>query len=128
MPLLAQFATALAGAPEDEGLRSIRQEVARDPFMEAAYRYGVPHWLSTHGAEAAERDGAVRTVRHPDPRYGLVRCRMVAESSRMLGEMGLTRITLILSAPQGVPVGPVRGGGFAPPQGARLRAVPPLGE
>ncbi|MFB7468742.1 helix-turn-helix domain-containing protein [Streptomyces sp. NPDC056224] len=124
VPLLAQFATALAAAPEDEGLRSIRQEVARDPFMEAAYRYGVPHWLSLRGAEAAEQDGAVRTVRHPDPRRGLVRCRMVAETSRMLDAMGLTRITLILSGPQGGPAGPVRGAGPGRPQGARLRAVP----
>ncbi|MEU7555763.1 helix-turn-helix domain-containing protein [Streptomyces sp. NPDC044571] len=125
VPLLARFANALAAAPEDEGLRSIRQEVARDPFMEAAYRYGVPHWLTTHGADAAEHDGAVRTVRHWDPQWGLVRCRMVAESSRMLDGMGLTRITLILSAPQGAPTGPVRGGGAAPlHQGPRLRAVP----
>ncbi|WP_242438586.1 helix-turn-helix domain-containing protein [Streptomyces sp. CB00455] len=128
VPLLAQFATALAAAPQDEGLRSIRQEVARDPFMEAAYRYGVPHWLSMRGAGAAERDGAVRTVRHPDPRRGVVRCRMVAESSRMLDAMGLTRITLILSAPQGAPTGPVAPGGPARQQGgARLRAVPSLG-
>ncbi|MFD7559112.1 helix-turn-helix domain-containing protein [Streptomyces sp. NPDC059835] len=128
VPLLAQLATALAEAPEDEGLSSIRQEVARDPFMEAAYRYGVPHWLSKRGADAAEQDGAVRTVRHPDPRWGLVRCRMVAESSRMLDAMGLTRITLILSAPQGGSPGPVRGGELVHQQGARLRAVPPLGE
>lgn len=125
VPLLARFATALAAAPEDEGLRSIRQEVARDPFMEAAYRYGVPHWLTTHGVEAAEQDGAVRTVRHPDPGWGLVRCRMVAESSRMLDGMGLTRMTMVLSAPQGLPTGPVRGGaGAQPHQVPRLRAVP----
>ncbi|MET9696373.1 helix-turn-helix domain-containing protein [Streptomyces sp. NPDC006529] len=126
VPLLAQFATTLAADPDDEGLRSIRQEVARDPFMEAAYRYGVPHWLSTHGAAAAERDGAVRSVRHPDPRWGAARCRMVAESGRMLDLMGLTRVTLILSAPQGVPVGPAPRGAARPPQAAaaRLRAVP----
>ncbi|WP_223837611.1 helix-turn-helix domain-containing protein [Streptomyces venezuelae] len=127
VPLLAQFATALAADPEDQGLRSIRQEVARDPFMEAAYRYGVPHWLSTYGAEAAERDGAVLAVRHPDPRWGLVRCRMVSEHGRMLDAMGLTRITLVLSAPQGLPAD--RGGAGLPRQSAaRLRAVPPLGE
>ncbi|MER5729117.1 helix-turn-helix domain-containing protein [Streptomyces sp. NPDC002138] len=125
VPLLAQFATGLAADPDDEGLRSIRQEVARDPFMEAAYRYGVPHWLSTYGAEAAERDGAVRSVRHPDPRWGVARCRMVAESGHMLDAMGLTRVTLILSAPQGVPVGPAPVGAGGPPQtAARLRAVP----
>ncbi|MEV6583334.1 helix-turn-helix domain-containing protein [Streptomyces sp. NPDC051582] len=127
VPLLAQFAAALAAAPEDEGLTSIRQEVARDPFMEAAYRYGVPHWLSTHGEGAAEPDGAVRTVRHWDPRWGHVRCRMVAESSRMLDGMGLTRITMVLSTPQGAATGPVRGGEAAPlQQGPRLRAVPSL--
>ncbi|KMO97599.1 hypothetical protein ACS04_12020 [Streptomyces roseus] len=127
VPLLAQFTAALAAAPEDEGLVSIRQEVARDPFMEAAYRYGVPHWLSTHGADAAERDGAVRTVRHWDPRWGHVRCRLVAESSRMLDGMGLTRITMILSMPQGAATGPVPGGEAAPlHQGPRLRAVPSL--
>lgn len=127
VPLLAQFANALAATPDDEGLSSIRQEVARDPFMEAAYRYGVPHWLSTHGADAAERDGAVRTVRHWDPRWGHVRCRMVAESSRMLDAMGLTRITMILSTPQGAATGPVRGSGATPlHQGPRLRAVPSL--
>ncbi|MEV8531899.1 helix-turn-helix domain-containing protein [Streptomyces sp. NPDC051211] len=129
VPLLAQFATALAADPEDEGLRSIRQEVARDPFMEAAYRYGVPHWLSTYGAEAAERDGAVLAVRHPDPRLGLVRCRIVSENGRMLDAMGLTRITLVLSTPQGLPAGPGPGSSGAPRQAApRLRAVPPLGE
>ncbi|MFB6806340.1 helix-turn-helix domain-containing protein [Streptomyces sp. NPDC056387] len=127
VPLLAQFANALAAAPDDEGLSSIRQEVARDPFMEAAYRYGVPHWLSTHGADAAERDGAVRTVRHWDPRWGHVRCRMVAESSRMLDAMGLTRITMILSTPLGAATGPARGSGATPlHQGPRLRAVPSL--
>lgn len=127
VPLLAQFAAALDAAPEDEGLTSIRQEVARDPFMEAAYRYGVPHWLSTHGTDAAELDGAVRTVRHWDPRWGPVRCRMVAESSRMLDGMGLTRITMVLSTPQGAATGPVRGGEAAPlHQGPRLRAVPSL--
>ncbi|MFJ3924721.1 helix-turn-helix domain-containing protein [Streptomyces sp. NPDC090022] len=127
VPLLAQFATALAAGPDDEGLRSIRQEVARDPFMEAAYRYGVPHWLSTYGAEAAERDGAVRAVRHPDPGRGVARCRMVAETSRQLDAMGLTRITFILSAPQGVPAGPAPAG-TPRGQGPRLRAVPSLGE
>ncbi|MEU3777923.1 helix-turn-helix domain-containing protein [Streptomyces sp. NPDC032472] len=126
VPLLAQFAAALEAAPDDEALTSIRQEVARDPFMEAAYRYGVPHWLATHGAEAAERDGAVRTVRHWDPATGLVRCRLVAESSRMLDAMGLTRITMILSAPQGAAAGPVGGAGAPRHQGPRLRAVPAL--
>nr|WSX48938.1 helix-turn-helix domain-containing protein [Streptomyces sp. NBC_00974] len=125
VPLLARFSTALDASPEDEGLRSIRQEVARDPFMEAAYRYGVPHWLSTYGAEAAEQDGAVRSVRHPDPSWGLVRCRLVAESSRMLDGMGLTRMTLVLSAPLGPPTGPVGGGPEPLPHHApRLRAVP----
>ncbi|MEU8774384.1 helix-turn-helix domain-containing protein [Streptomyces sp. NPDC048606] len=124
VPLLAQFAAALAAAPDDEGLRSIRQEVARDPFMEAAYRYGVPHWLSTHGEQAAERDGAVRTVRHPESGWGTVRCRLVAESGHMLEAMGLTRITFVLSAPQGTPTGPVRDGGVPRQQGPRLRAVP----
>ncbi|GAA1596355.1 hypothetical protein GCM10009731_57000 [Streptomyces globosus] len=128
VPLMAQFAGALEAAPEDEGLRSIRQEIARDPFMEAAYRYGVPHWLKTHGSEAAERDGAVRTVRHWDPQAGLVRCRIVAESSRMLDAMGLTRITLVLSSPQGPAAGPARGGSAPHRQGPRLRAVPSLGD
>ncbi|MFD0271035.1 helix-turn-helix domain-containing protein [Streptomyces sp. NPDC127106] len=126
VPLLAQFAAALEAAPDDEGLRSIRQEVARDPFMEAAYRYGVPHWLATHGAEAAERDGAVRSVRHWDPQWGLVRCRLVAESSRMLDAMGLTRITMVLSAPQGAAAGPARDGAAPHGKGPRLRAVPAL--
>ncbi|UQX03900.1 helix-turn-helix domain-containing protein [Streptomyces sp. RerS4] len=126
VPLLAQFAAALAAAPDDEGLRSIRQEVARDPFMEAAYRYGVPHWLSTHGEQAARRDGAVRTVRHPEPGWGPVRCRTVAESGQMLEAMGLTRITFVLSSPQGPPTGPAAGTDFPRQQGARLRAVPSL--
>ncbi len=68
----------------------------------------------------------MRTVRHWDPGTGLVRCRLVAETSRMLDTMGLTRITMILSAPQGVAAGPVRGGGVARGQGPRLRAVPAL--
>ncbi|MFI8100404.1 helix-turn-helix domain-containing protein [Streptomyces sp. NPDC086023] len=126
VPLLAQFSTALAAAPEDAGLKSIRQDIARDPFMEAAYRYGVPHWLSTYGPQAAERDGSVRAVRHPDPRWGRARCRLVAENGPMLDGMGFTRITLVLSAPQGG-YGPPVGTPPAPAQQApRLRAVPPL--
>ncbi|WP_424211030.1 helix-turn-helix domain-containing protein [Streptomyces sp. BI20] len=128
VPLLARFASALAESPDDEALCSIRQEVARDPFMEAAYRYGVPHWLSTHGAEAAEDDGALRGVRHPEASRQRSRCRLVSESGPMLDAMGLTRITLVLSTPQGLPAD---GGPYAPVEpgyvpGPRLRAVPPV--
>ncbi|MEV7419780.1 helix-turn-helix domain-containing protein [Streptomyces sp. NPDC089919] len=125
VPLLAQFSLALEADPEDPGLASIRQDIARDPFMEAAFRYGVPHWLATYGADAAERDGSVLAVRHPDPRWGRARCRMVAETGPRLGGMGFTRITLILSAQQsapGVPAGPAP----AVQQAPRLRALPTI--
>ncbi|MGW1767165.1 helix-turn-helix domain-containing protein [Streptomyces sp. NPDC002073] len=129
VPLLAQFATALAERPEDAGLQSIRQDIAHDPFMEAAYRYGVPHWLATYGADAARNDGAVLGVRHPDPRWGRARCRVVAESGPMLDVMGLTRITFVLSALPGAPTGmPTGGAGIPVPNAPRLRAVPPLGD
>ncbi|MFE9257040.1 helix-turn-helix domain-containing protein [Streptomyces sp. NPDC006879] len=126
VPLLAQFATALTEAPDDQALRYIRQDIARDPFMEAAYRYGVPHWLATYGPEAVERDGAVRAVRHPDPRWGVARCRMVAESSRTLQAMGFTRMTLVLST-DGAGRGSLAGhrSGAVPQRSTpRLRAVP----
>ncbi|WP_234332644.1 helix-turn-helix domain-containing protein [Streptomyces sp. NRRL S-87] len=126
VPLLAQFSLAYAADPEDRGLDSIRQDIARDPFMEAAFRYGVPHWLGTYGQDAAERDGRVLAVRHPDPRWGRARCRMVAETGPLLDGMGFTRITLVLSAPQ-TPYGKPAGAPAARAQHApRLRAVPPL--
>ncbi|WP_308072695.1 MmyB family transcriptional regulator [Streptomyces bambusae] len=127
VPLLARFAAALAADPEDEGLQSIRQDIAHDPFMEAAYRYGVPHWLAAHGPEAARDDGAVLAVRHPDPRRGVTRCRVLAESGPLLDDMGLTRVTFVLSAPQGA-AGIPPGALAAVRPGPQLRAVPPLAD
>ncbi|MER7763778.1 helix-turn-helix domain-containing protein [Streptomyces sp. NPDC097619] len=129
VPLLAQFAAALAACPDDPGLQGIRQEISHDPFMEAAYRFGVPHWLTAYGSEAARSDGAVLGVRHPDPRWGRARCRFVSESGPLLQEMGFTRFTFVLSAPQGVPAGPPSAGAAAAQQvRPRLRAVPPLAD
>jgi hypothetical protein len=96
LPMLAHFAAAVERYGHDHGLQSIRRDIAQDPIMEAAYRQGLPHWIRAVGEQAVEHDGAVRTLKHPDPRWGATDCRVVDETPRTLQDMGYTRITLVL--------------------------------
>ncbi|GAA2570398.1 MULTISPECIES: hypothetical protein [Streptomyces] len=96
LPMLAHFAKSAERYGHDHGLQAIRRDIAQDPIMEAAYRHGLPHWLRAVGEQAAEHDGAVRPLLHPDPRWGATDCRIVAETTRTLQGMDCTRLTLIL--------------------------------
>ncbi|MFG2786020.1 hypothetical protein [Streptomyces sp. NPDC048419] len=96
LPMLAHFAAAVERYGHDHGLQSIRRDIAQDPIMEAAYRQGLPHWIRAVGEQAVAHDGAVRALRHPDPRWGATDCRVVDETPRTLQDMGYTRITLVL--------------------------------
>ncbi|MDI3404794.1 MmyB family transcriptional regulator [Streptomyces cavernicola] len=99
LPLLAQFSAALDAYGQDATLRGIREDIARDPLMNAAYQQGLPRWMHSMGPAALDHDGAVRGVRHPDPEWGRTTCRVVTDSPGALRERGLTRLTLILHAP-----------------------------
>ncbi|MFI1168947.1 hypothetical protein ACH4UM_36650 [Streptomyces sp. NPDC020801] len=108
LPMLAHFAATVERCGHDHGLQAIRRDIAQDPIMEAAYRHGLPHWISAVGESAAESDGAVRPLLHPDPRWGATDCRIVEETPATLRELGYTRLTLVLretrrplSAPRG---------------------------
>ncbi|MEV6996479.1 hypothetical protein AB0N62_02100 [Streptomyces sp. NPDC093982] len=96
LPMLARFAAAVERHGHDHGVQAIRREIAQDPIMEAAYRQGLPHWIRAVGERAAELDGAVRPLLHPDPRWGATDCRVVDETPRTLQDLGCTRLTLVL--------------------------------
>ncbi|MYS68311.1 helix-turn-helix domain-containing protein [Streptomyces sp. SID5473] len=96
LPLLAQLETALERYADDSVLQAIRQEIEDDPIMDAAYRCGLPHWVRATGAAAVHHDGAVRTVYHPDPRWGRAECRIVDETPATLEDCGFTRMTMVL--------------------------------
>ncbi|MEG8278977.1 MmyB family transcriptional regulator [Streptomyces sp. AHA2] len=96
LPMLAHFARTVDAYGPDHGLQAVRRDIAQDPIMEAAYRHGLPHWIRSVGEDAVEQDGAVRPLLHPDPRRGAVECRIVAETSRTLEELGCTRLTFVL--------------------------------
>ncbi|WP_405650003.1 hypothetical protein [Streptomyces sp. NBC_00019] len=96
LPMLAHFAAAVERHGHDQGLQSIRRDIAQDPIMEAAYRHGLPHWIRAVGERAFAHDGGVRPVLHPDPRWGATDCRVVDETSSTLRELGYTRLTLVL--------------------------------
>ncbi|WP_328421054.1 MmyB family transcriptional regulator [Streptomyces sp. NBC_00443] len=96
LPMLARFAATVERHGHDHGVQAIRREIAQDPIMEAAYRQGLPHWIRAVGERAAELDGAVRPLLHPDPRWGATDCRVVDETPRTLQELGYTRLTLVL--------------------------------
>ncbi len=96
LPMLAHFADTVERHGHDHGLQAIRRDIAQDPIMEAAYRHGLPHWRRTVGARAAEHDGSVRPLLHPDPRWGATDCRIVVETTGTLQDMGCTRLTLVL--------------------------------
>ncbi|MFE1750919.1 MmyB family transcriptional regulator [Streptomyces anandii] len=96
LPMLAQFAAALERRGHDPALQAVRRDIAQDPIMEAAYRHGLPHWIRSVGESAAEPDGAVRPLLHPDPRWGATDCRIVEETPATLRDLGYTRLTLVL--------------------------------
>ncbi|MFE9776107.1 hypothetical protein ACFYOV_31510 [Streptomyces sp. NPDC005931] len=120
LPMLAHFAKTVERYGHDHGLQAIRRDIAQDPIMEAAYRHGLPHWLRVVGEEAAEHDGAVRPLLHPDPRWGATDCRIVVEAPRTLEDMGCTRVTLVLRETQRAPSGARRSRRTA----SHLRVVP----
>ncbi|MFI8191287.1 hypothetical protein ACIF8T_21120 [Streptomyces sp. NPDC085946] len=120
LPMLAQFAAALERHGHDHALQSVRRDIAQDPIMEAAYRHGLPHWIRAVGAEAAEHDGAVRPLLHPDPRWGATDCRIVVEAPRTLRRTGCARWTLVLREARRAPAR-VRGTRRA---ASHLRVVP----
>ncbi|MBC2865423.1 MmyB family transcriptional regulator [Streptomyces mexicanus] len=108
LPMLARFAAALDRCGPDPGLQALRRDIAQDPIMEAAYRQGVPHWLRVAGEEAAASDGAVRPLRHPDPRRDVTDCRIVEETPATLRDLGYTRLTLVLREPRRAEAAPRR--------------------
>ncbi|MFD3730255.1 hypothetical protein [Streptomyces sp. NPDC058632] len=105
LPMLAHFAKTVERHDHDHGLQAIRRDIAQDPIMEAAYRQGLPHWLRAVGEQAAEHDGAVRPLRHPDPRWGVTECRLVVETTRVLDDMDCVRLTLVLREAPRTPAG-----------------------
>ncbi|MEU1278168.1 transcriptional regulator [Streptomyces sp. NPDC005805] len=99
LPLMAQLAAALEAEGQEEGderLMAVRDDIALDPIMDAAYRCGLPLWVSAVGADGIHHDGAVRPVYHPDPRWGRTDCRIVDETPARLQGSGCTRITFVL--------------------------------
>ncbi|MFJ6572622.1 hypothetical protein ACIQNU_34945 [Streptomyces sp. NPDC091292] len=123
LPMLAYLADARERHPDDEELTAIRAAVADDPFMDAAYLHGVPHWIRSVGADAVVPDGALRPLHHPDPRWGLTHCRIVGEAPTTLQAMGYSRLTLVLREPRRAPDG--RRSALRARRGAgHLRAVP----
>jgi hypothetical protein len=108
LPMLAHFAAAVERCGHDHGLQAIRRDIAEDPIMEAAYRHGLPHWIRSVGESAAEPDGAVRPLLHPDPRWGATDCRVIEETPATLRDLGYTRLTLVLREARRPASGPRR--------------------
>ncbi|MEU6734219.1 MmyB family transcriptional regulator [Streptomyces physcomitrii] len=125
LPMMANFARAVERDTEDPSLQSIRRDIAVDPLMEEAYVRGLPHWIRSVGEDGLEHDGAVRPLRHPDPRWGRTSCRVVGDTPRTLQSRGYSRLTLVLREPRPRPA-PLAG--RLPRQSRRgaghLKAVP----
>ncbi|MEV6840463.1 hypothetical protein AB0N17_39270 [Streptomyces sp. NPDC051133] len=96
LPMLAQLGAALEAYGHDPELQAVRRDVTQDPLMEAAFRQGLPHWIRAVGEAATRLDGAVRLLRHPDPRRGPTECRIVDETPQTLRELGYRRLTMVL--------------------------------
>ncbi|MFG2510694.1 hypothetical protein [Streptomyces sp. NPDC048584] len=105
LPMLAHFAKTVERYGHDRGLQAIRRDIGQDPIMEAAYRHGLPHWLRAVGERAAEHDGSVRSLLHPDPRWGATDCRIVVETTPTLAELDCARLTLVLRETHRAPSG-----------------------
>ncbi|MGW3957713.1 MmyB family transcriptional regulator, partial [Streptomyces sp. NPDC004752] len=125
LPMLAHFKSALERYAHDHGLQAIRREIAQDPIMEAAFRQGLPHWIRAVGEAAAEHDGAVRPLLHPDPRWGATDCRIVDDTTKTLQELGYTRLTLVLRDSRRAGRGGGGGGARRPPGRPAPPARPP---
>ncbi|MFF7115649.1 helix-turn-helix domain-containing protein [Streptomyces albogriseolus] len=96
LAMLAQLSSSLEQHSEDNGLQAIRRDVYRHPALRDAYLTDMPAWVLGTGADLVHHEGAVRELRHPDPRLGLKGCRLVEETPRSLKSLGLMRLTLVL--------------------------------
>ncbi|MFH0246000.1 helix-turn-helix domain-containing protein [Streptomyces sp. HK10] len=96
LAMLAQLSSSLEQHSEDNGLQAIRRDVYLHPVLRDAYLTDMPNWVLGTGADLVHHEGAVRELRHPDPRLGLQGCRLVEETPRSLKSLGLMRLTLVL--------------------------------
>ncbi|MGC5263945.1 helix-turn-helix domain-containing protein [Streptomyces cyaneofuscatus] len=96
LAMLAQLSSSLERHSDDNGLQAIRRDVYRHPALLDAYLTDMPNWVLGSGADLVHHEGAVRELRHPDPRVGLQGCRLVEETPRSLKRLGLMRLTLVL--------------------------------
>lgn len=96
LAMLAQLSSGLERHGEDTGLQAIRRDVYLHPALRDAYLNDMPDWVLGSGADLVHHEGAVRELRHPDPRVGLRGCRLLEETPRSLKALGLTRLTLVL--------------------------------
>ncbi|MFI5864724.1 helix-turn-helix domain-containing protein [Streptomyces sp. NPDC051546] len=96
LAMLAQLSSSLERHSEDNGLQAIRRDVYRHAALRDAYLTDMPNWVLGSGADLVHHEGAVRELRHPNPRVGRQGCRLVEETPRSLKRLGLTRLTLVL--------------------------------
>ncbi|MER5885913.1 helix-turn-helix domain-containing protein [Streptomyces sp. NPDC001941] len=106
LAMLAQLASGLERSDSNAGLQAIRREVHAHPDLRDVYLYAMPDWLLGSGSDLIHYESATLGVRHPNPRMGLQRCRLVEETPRSLQALGLTRLTLVLLPLGEAPVGP----------------------
>ncbi|MFJ9580808.1 helix-turn-helix domain-containing protein [Streptomyces sp. NPDC101191] len=99
LAMLAQLASGLERHGDDPGLQAIRRDVYLHPSLRDAYLTDMPNWVLGSGADLVHHEGAVRALRHPDPKVGLQGCRLVEETPRSLKALGLIRLTLVLVEP-----------------------------
>ncbi|MER5890448.1 helix-turn-helix domain-containing protein [Streptomyces sp. NPDC001941] len=96
LAMLAQLASSLEQHSEDRGLQAIRRDVFRHAALRDAYLTDMPNWVLGAGSDLVHHERTVRELRHPDPRRGLLGCRVVDETSRSLRAVGLLRLTFVL--------------------------------
>lgn len=96
LAMLAQLSSSLERHSEDNGLLAIRRDVYVHAALRDAYLNEMPDWVMGCGADLIHHEGAIRELRHPDPRVGLQGCRLVEETPRSLKALGLTRLTFVL--------------------------------
>ncbi|MEU1076488.1 MULTISPECIES: helix-turn-helix domain-containing protein [unclassified Streptomyces] len=96
LAMLAQLSSSLERHSDDNGLQAIRRDVYRHAALRDAYLTDMPNWVLGTGADLVHHEGAVRVLRHPNPKVGLQGCRLVEETPRSLKALGLIRLTLVL--------------------------------